>query len=101
MTPPTRAWAKLGAMVRVHVMVSGRVQGVFYRQSCAERASAAGVSGWVQNRLDGRVEAELEGDRATVDELVAWMRSGPPLAEVEAVEVTDVDPTGQPGFTVL
>jgi acylphosphatase len=88
-------------MVRVHVMVSGQVQGVFYRQSCAERAAAAGLAGWVQNRLDGRVEAELEGEQAAVDELVEWMRSGPPLAEVTDVEVTSAKPTGDAGFVVL
>ncbi len=87
-------------MVRVRVVVSGRVQGVWYRQSCLEQARAAGVAGWVRNRSDGRVEAELEGERAAVDGVVAWMNDGPPLAVVTGVEVTDLEPTGATGFEV-
>ena len=87
-------------MVRVLVVVSGRVQGVWYRQSCLEQARAAGVAGWVRNRSDGRVEAELEGDRAAVDAVVSWMHDGPPLAVVTGVEVTDLEPTGATAFEV-
>ena len=65
-------------MVRVRVIVSGRVQGVWYRQSCQERAAAAGIAGWVRNLGDGTVEAVLEGERAAVDDLLAWMADGPP-----------------------
>ncbi len=53
------------------------VQGVFFRDSCRKMAAAAGVTGWVRNRADGRVEAWLEGDRAAVERMVAWCRQGP------------------------
>ncbi len=87
-------------MVRRHVTVSGRVQGVFFRDSCRREARASGVAGWVRNREDGAVEAVLEGDAAAVDRLIAWMRSGPRHAWVEAVDVQDEEPRGEEGFTV-
>lgn len=87
-------------MVRVHVVVSGRVQGVWYRQSCQERALAAGVAGWARNLDDGTVEATLEGERAAVDAVLAWMAEGPPLAVVTGLRVTDQAPSGAVGFRV-
>lgn len=87
-------------MVGVRVVVSGRVQGVWFRQSCLERARAAGVSGWVRNRPDGTVEASIEGERTAVDDLLAWLAEGPPLAEVTGLEVTDQALTGAVGFEV-
>jgi acylphosphatase len=86
--------------VGVHVVVSGRVQGVWYRQSCQERAQASGVTGWVRNLSDGTVEATLEGERPAVDALVAWMAEGPPSAVVEGLEVTDRQPSGATRFEV-
>ncbi len=79
-------------------MVSGRVQGVFFRDTCRRRATAAGVAGWVQNRADGRVEALFEGAPAAVEALVAWCREGPPHAAVEGVEICEVDLSGVEGF---
>jgi acylphosphatase len=87
-------------MVRVKVTVSGRVQGVWFRESCRREAVAAGVSGWVANRADGTVNAALEGERAAVDRVLAWMRQGPPRAEVTDVVVTAEPPVGEHGFTV-
>ena len=87
-------------MVRVRAVVSGRVQGVFYRQSTLEVARRAGLAGWVHNRGDGKVEAELEGERAAVDRVLAWMAEGPPAAVVMEVDVTDLEPTGETGFGV-
>ncbi len=84
----------------MRVVVSGRVQGVWFRQSARQRAVAAGVAGWVRNRADGRVEAELEGDRAAVDAVVAWMEGGPEMAVVTGVDVTDLTTTGETGFEV-
>lgn len=84
----------------MRVVVSGRVQGVWYRQSCLERAAAAGVGGWVRNRPDGRVEAVLEGERNAVDELLAWMGEGPAGAVVSGLEVTDRAPDGARGFEI-
>lgn len=82
------------------VLVSGRVQGVFYRASCAEQARAAGLAGWVRNLPDGRVEAMFEGDDDAVERLVTWCRSGPPRAAVTDVQVEDVEPDGASAFDV-
>ena len=87
-------------MRRVHVVVRGRVQGVFFRASCAERARALGLAGWVRNTVDGRVEAVFEGDADAVAAMLAWCAHGPPHAVVEQVEVEDAVPTGEAGFRV-
>ncbi len=87
-------------MRRVRVIVRGDVQGVGYRYTMRMVARAAGVAGWVRNRRDGAVEAEIEGTPAQVDEALAWMAEGPPGSRVEGAEVTDIDPTGIPGFEV-
>ena len=91
-------------MRRVHVVVSGEVQGVGYRYTMKIVAMEAGVAGWVRNRRDGRVEAEFEGDDASVDEVLAWMAEGPPGARVSSAQVTDASPRGssaESGFEVL
>jgi len=82
------------------VYVSGRVQGVFFRESCQEQAQLAGVDGWVRNLADGRAEAVLEGSAATVDRVVAWCHEGPRRARVDRVEVVDETPIGERGFRV-
>ena len=87
-------------MKRVRVTVSGRVQGVFFRVSCAEQARRRELSGFARNTSDGRVEAAFEGPDADVDALVAWCRSGPSHARVDAVEVTEEPLTGEDGFRV-
>ena len=86
--------------VRRHVVVSGRVQGVFYRDTCRREAERLGVTGWVRNRDDGRVEAVFEGPAQAVAELVAWAHHGPPSAGVASVEVRDEPPEGLAGFRV-
>jgi acylphosphatase len=84
--------------VRRRVQVSGRVQGVFFRESCARQARAAGLTGWVRNRPDGRVEAVFEGDQEPVERLVSWCGHGPSRAVVTGVEVFDEQPEGGSGF---
>jgi acylphosphatase len=74
----------------VVALVSGRVQGVYYRQHARLRASALGLSGWVRNLDDGRVMVFAQGRRDAVEALVDWLWAGPPRAEVTAVEVDDV-----------
>jgi acylphosphatase len=86
--------------VRRRVLVAGRVQGVWFRESCRDQARAAGVGGWVRNRDDGRVEVVLEGPTAAVDEMVAWCREGPLRARVDRVDVVDEAPVGEQGFRV-
>ena len=87
-------------MRRVQVTVRGDVQGVGYRYTMRMVAREAGVAGWVRNRRDGTVEAEVEGTPAQVDEVLAWMAEGPPGARVEAATITDAAPTGESGFEV-
>jgi acylphosphatase len=86
--------------VRYRVRVRGRVQGVWYRESCRRQAIQAGVAGWVSNNHDGTVEAVLEGDAAAVEGLLTWMRSGPPHAVVSGLDVQTETPRGEQGFVV-
>ena len=86
--------------VRRRVLVAGRVQGVWFRESCRDRAQAAGVAGSVRNLADGRVEVVLEGPPAAVDEVVAWCRRGPRRARVDGIEIVDEAPVGEQGFRV-
>jgi len=80
--------------------VSGRVQGVFFRDTVRNAAEREGVAGWVRNKSDGTVEAVLEGDAAAVERVIALSREGPPAAEVDAVEVFDEPDEGLTGFRV-
>jgi acylphosphatase len=85
---------------RVRVTVSGRVQGVFFRATCARLARDAGLGGYIRNLPDGRVEAAFEGAESAVDAIVDWCRLGPELALVEAAEAVDEDPIGDTTFRV-
>jgi acylphosphatase len=73
---------------RVHLVVSGLVQGVAFRAYTVDEAHRLRVAGWVRNLPDGRVEAEAEGERAALEALVAWCRAGPPSARVDGVEAS-------------
>jgi acylphosphatase len=86
--------------VRRRVVVHGRVQGVFFRDTCRRKASERGVAGWVANRPDGAVEAVFEGEPAAVDALVEWCREGPRGADVQSVDATSEEPEGLAGFDV-
>jgi acylphosphatase len=77
------------------------VQGVFYRASTSERAEQLGLSGWVRNLDDGRVELAASGDAEAVEALVAWLWDGPPRARVTAVTVAECGDEIEPGFRVL
>ena len=78
----------------------GRVQGVWFRESCRRAARETGIGGFVRNRSDGAVEAEFEGPPAAVARMVAWCHEGPPRAHVEAVDVIDIEPIGDARFAV-
>jgi acylphosphatase len=82
------------------VFVSGRVQGVWFRESCRDAAANAGVNGWVRNLSEGRVEAVLEGPPAAVERVVRWCHDGPSHARVDAVETQVEEPVGERGFRV-
>jgi acylphosphatase len=87
--------------VRVRATVSGRVQGVWYRESCRRRADELGVAGEVRNTMDGTVEIEAEGTRDAVDALLRWARQGPPAAVVTAMQVEDLPVRDDTGFRVV
>ncbi|KAA9151131.1 acylphosphatase [Microbacterium lushaniae] len=87
-------------MKRVHVIVRGDVQGVGYRYTARLEADRLGVSGWVRNRRDGRVEAEVEGEAAAVEEMLDWMRQGPPGSRVDELTTADSAPVGDSAFEV-
>jgi acylphosphatase len=86
--------------VAVRVVVSGRVQGVWFRDSCRNEATRLGVSGWVRNCEDGRVEIVAEGPERAVASLVSWARIGPPRADVLGVSVEYVEATGVASFVI-
>jgi acylphosphatase len=88
-------------VIRRRVIVDGRVQGVWFRESCRREAEAGAVRGWIRNRADGCVEAVFEGDEPAVDRLVAWCRHGPPRAVVTSVSVREEPPEGDRAFRVL
>ena len=88
-------------VVARRVVVHGRVQGVFFRDSCRSEAERSDVTGWVRNEPDGTVGALFEGDPHAVDRLVAWCRLGPPRARVARVDVTETAPSGRRSFDVL
>ncbi len=81
--------------VRKHVWISGIVQGVFFRRFTWEHARRLGVTGWVRNLMDGRVEAVLEGEEDAVKTLIERLHEGPPAAHVTHVEVVDEPYTGE------
>ena len=87
-------------VVRARVLVSGKVQGVFYRDTTKKEAVKRGVRGWVRNLKDGRVEAVFEGEAAAVDAMVAWCRVGSPLSRPTFVERLDEAEEGLQGFEI-
>jgi acylphosphatase len=86
--------------VRRRVVVHGRVQGVFFRDSLRRLAERHGVSGWVRNTYEGSVEAVFEGEPDAVERLVSFARTGPPEAHVDAVDVHEEEPEGFSGFSI-
>ncbi len=87
--------------VRAHVIITGRVQGVFFRANTARAADRCGVSGWVRNRRDGTVEAVFEGEAAAVADILAWCKKGDPPAAVTDVHVKWEDYSGEyAGFSI-
>lgn len=87
-------------MRSVRVIVSGRVQGVGYRWFVRETATTCGIVGWVRNRRDGTVEAELHGDGEALDDVLSALRQGPRSARVDALQITDIGLGRQDGFEI-
>ena len=87
---------------RVHIVISGRVQGVFFRMETKQIADSFNVSGWVKNNSDGTVEAIFEGKKEAVDSVVEWCRKGPPHSKVNRVDVISKDYKGEfNGFNII
>ena len=84
-------------MKRMRVLVSGTVQGVWFRESTRAEADRLGVAGWVRNLADGRVEAVFEGPALGVEAMVAWCHRGPKAASVERVQAEPEEPQGERG----
>ena len=78
---------------KVHVVISGRVQGVWFRASTKQKAEQLGLNGWVKNTFDGDVEAIFEGEENCIREMLDWCHQGPPMAKVEGIKVTEKDPS--------
>jgi acylphosphatase len=92
--------AYLLLVVRYRVLISGRVQGVFFRDTCRRLAEQHGVAGWVRNLSDGRVEAVFEGPPDDVSRLVDWAHTGPRLAAVDDVAIQPEPPEGLCAFHI-
>ena len=80
---------------RAHIWISGRVQGVFYRDNTRKWASSLGLTGWVRNLPDGRVEVLAEGEKDSIERLEGLLKKGPPLSRVEAVQTEWEEYTGE------
>lgn len=87
-------------LVRARVLISGRVQGVYFRGTTEDEARSRGLAGWVRNTPGGEVEAVFEGEREAVEAMVAWCHRGPPAARVTEVVVSWEEPRGERGFSV-
>lgn len=88
--------------IRAHLYISGTVQGVFFRHYTFETAHKLGLTGWVRNLPDGRVEAVIEGAETKVEEMAEWCRRGPPSAKVTAVDIKREPPGGSfKGFDII
>jgi acylphosphatase len=85
----------------VRVRIEGKVQGVWFRAWTAEEATTRGLHGWVRNRRDGSVEAQLAGPAGKIDDMVAACRRGPPHARVERIIAAPAEDDGEPGFRTL
>jgi len=79
----------------VHAIISGRVQGVFFRMETRRAAERFGVNGWVRNCPDGTVEAVFEGESGKVDQMIDWCKKGPPMASVSDIKIDEIGYTGE------
>lgn len=85
---------------RVHVIVHGLVQGVFFRDYTRRQAQVLEVNGWVRNRRDGTVEAVIEGGEEQVAAMVEWLHTGSPHSVVDSLDIRDEEPCGETGFVI-
>ena len=88
-------------MKRLHLHITGTVQGVWFRESLRQEAEISGISGWVRNNPDGTVEAVFEGHPEAVDRLTTWCKRGPDRAKVDGLQAIPEEPTGEKGFKLI
>jgi acylphosphatase len=101
MNQPSNQPQAQSKLVRAHLFISGKVQGVGYRFSTQDMAVLLKLNGWVRNLRDGRVEAVFEGSKEKVEEMLLWCRQGPPAARVAEIEITYEPPEGLNGFEMI
>jgi acylphosphatase len=82
-------------LIRLHIYISGRVQGVYYRSSAQREARKLGLAGWIKNLRDGRVESVIEGEEDEVLKLMEWLKIGPPRAIVRNIEIIEENPSNK------
>ena len=82
-------------IANIHIIISGRVQGVWFRASTKQMAKQLGLTGWVRNTPDGCVEAVFEGEENIINKMIEWCHKGPPLSKVKNVEVKNQEPTNE------
>lgn len=87
-------------MACYHYRISGKVQGVFYRSSAQQKAQDLGLNGWVKNLANGEVECAASGDKQTLKLFQSWLKSGPPMAQVENLVVSESDEVLNTGFEI-
>jgi acylphosphatase len=92
---PTKNSSNRDKTIRAHLLISGKVQGVYFRYNTQIVSSRHGVTGWVRNLDDGQLEVVLEGEKIDVDHVIRWCKTGPPEAKVEHVEVQYENYTGE------
>ena len=84
-----------------YLMISGRVQGVSYRRSFEKKANKLSVKGWVRNKSDGTVEAEIQGQQEVIEALIAWAHTGPLFARVDHVQIEEIEREVYPEFNII
>ena len=92
---------KTGTMTALHILVSGHVQGVFYRASAKQKATELNLTGWIKNTPEGKVEAVVCGEAANTEKFMAWCKQGPMLAKVADVICQEIPPPVLTGFTIV
>jgi acylphosphatase len=90
----------ISARISARLLIAGRVQGVGFRAATERQARILGITGWVRNRWDGRVEAVIEGSPAAVEAMVGWCQQGDPPAQVDSIERSEQPPQGWATFTI-
>jgi acylphosphatase len=88
-------------IICIHAVIHGKVQGVFYRDSTRQQAKALGITGWVKNNKDGTVELQACGQQDSIDQLVEWLKKGPPRAQVSKVDWAEEDEGNHKEFAIL